>query len=494
MIILLIITSLTLFAKEYKLELEGNEYELVLENIVLKDLDFCEGKELIVSAKKNDPIQLELTEDKVYITSKEEVKIELEIPQGINYIYKDEDSISRFNEESLTIKSDDGEIIEFKDGSLVITEDSQNKVELGAEGINVIDDDEAVRISSRGIIIDSDDEYREITGFWGRLLGSFIHTITKGSMNIVSKKPAKIMKYVINDREEDSWEIISFNDDDEFEDITNNEFHGKVTPRKSDRFILENLNGNVDIVTWDEDYVNIDAEMKTRKGEKEFEKIEIKILQEEDIVVKTVHLKKNARVSVNYKIKIPKSLPIASISSSNGKVIISDCSGDIEISTSNGSIVLTDHKGNGDLQTSNGFIKASKLKGDYECISSNGKISLHSISGKVNARTSNGAIEIVDVEEIISAHTSNGKIVAELKQVNEDIDFVTSNSSIVLYLDRELDCELNASTSNSNIEIHDLNVNMNQLSKSSLTGRMGKGGPTIYASTSNGGIDIKNLK
>ena len=389
-----------------------------------------------------------------------------------------EDAKCEFNAEKVVIYSDDGEIVEFSGGNLIVTESDGSKVvEIGSEGIFVTSDDEVVEISSRGIIVETDDESKHLTGFWGKLLGGFIKLVAKSSISLVGKDPGKLMKQIINDKDNTfAGTFVHISSDDEDGELITKEFQDTFQPKKGSNVNVYNKNGNIEIRSWKEDYIDIFATLKTRKDEEEFEKVEIKISDKNGCTIETKHHEKNPKVSVNFEIKVPKFVKLSEIESSNGKILIVACKGDLSLNTSNGKIEVFDTSGNLEVSTSNG------------------KVEIVNVDGKVNISTSNGSIRVNRTPGLEKARTSNGSIKVELGKMENDIMLLTSNGSIKIYLDSSINADIKASTSNSSIKLHDIEVTTRKFSNNYLEGTIGKGGKLITADTSNGKISLYKLE
>lgn len=238
---------------------------------------------------------------------------------------------------------------------------------------------------------------------------------------------------------------------------TEEEFHNTYKVESGTRLNLYNINGGINISKCDEDYVDVYALKKTRYGEKELEKVKIKVSINGDMVIRTRHLKKNARVSVDYEIKVP-------------------------------SNVTVNH-----INTSNGRIELEGTKGDSILTTSNGRITVKNVDGNVSARTSNGRINIIGTPGILKATTSNSSIKAEIPSIRQDIDFTTSNGSIDLYISADLDANIEMRTSNGKVSIHSIQILTSEMSKTYAKGKIGNGGNTINITTSNGKIDLYKL-
>jgi len=256
--------------------------------------------------------------------------------------------------------------------------------------------------------------------------------------------------------------------------------------------IIENINGSVKIIGWDKDHVDVLITKKTNHGSEMLDNVDIVMTQKKDIIIETKHLIKNPKVTVNYELNVPKKLLLKNIQSSNGSINIKD-TGNIEIvHTSNGSINIQKCKGQITADTSNGSITIEGVEGSVIANTSNAKIRLENITGFADAKTSNGSIQIYNTGGIENAKTSNGSIKAQITKINDDIHINTSNGSIILYLAKNLDADIQASTSNGRIRLHDLSITTDNISKSDISGLFGLGGQLLDVNTSNASIHFYN--
>jgi len=238
---------------------------------------------------------------------------------------------------------------------------------------------------------------------------------------------------------------------------------------------LRNRNGGVTVQRWDQSEVKIIAVKKTGWGGK-LDNVEIKVHQGDTMTIETIHLVSNPRVSVTYDIRVPSGVIVNYVSSSNGK------------------IDLTGTHGNAIVETSNGKINIENISGDIKASTSNGKILIKDIKGFVSAETSNGGINIINIGGINRIETSNGSIETEIPMIQDDIFIKTSNGSLKLHLPRGLNANIELKTSNGKIRLHDLEIVVSEISKSKIKGRIGDGGKRIYGKTSNGSIDLYELR
>lgn len=241
-------------------------------------------------------------------------------------------------------------------------------------------------------------------------------------------------------------------------------------------FEIRNRDGKIRVEGWDRDQVKVHAIKTTRWGGK-LDNVKIQVRPGKNISVETVHLVNNPKVSVAYDVRVPISVKVERVITSNGKIVLTKTYGDAEVETSNGKIVIDDVVGNISASTSNGAIEISQVK------------------GFVSAETSNGAIDVEGVEGVTSLETSNGAIKAEVPAIgNSGLRVRTNNGKIKLDLASDLNADIEAKTSNSDIELDEIEVIAREISRNRLQGKIGKGGKKISCKTSNGAIVLGRLK
>lgn len=274
--------------------------------------------------------------------------------------------------------------------------------------------------------------------------------------------------------------------------------------KKGMELSVSNHNGKIEIEKWDKDQVEIFVVVGTNKSEEELDKIDIDISVDENIVIKTKfpghetketkeesseevshpwHLIKEAishgfreSGAVDYEIKVPKYLVVAEATSTSGE------------------ITLTGTKGPSKITTTNGEIEVENVEGNIEARTTNGKIQIENAKGLVTATTTNGKIRVIG-EGIKELRTTNGGIDAEIKGIEEGgAEISTVNGSITIGIPGSLNSVLELSTTNGGIYLDDITLEVISQNKNKyIKGKMGKGGPGISASTTNGSIKISKL-
>lgn len=223
---------------------------------------------------------------------------------------------------------------------------------------------------------------------------------------------------------------------------------------KGSELILDNTNGSVFIESWDRSEVRVEAEKivkarSRRDAEEIMERVKIEVEQGRNYLeIRTKYPKrrggfwdsvfgKGVSISVKYRILVPNeaNMDIATV---NGKVGVTEVTGNIRVKTTNGSIEVYEAK------------------------------------GSVNAKTTNGGInvELLEFEE------------------DEDMTFRTTNGSIKVYFPEKLRADVEAKTTNGSVRT-DFPIEIRgEVSKRRLKGKINGGGGKIVLHTTNGGIRI----
>jgi len=262
---------------------------------------------------------------------------------------------------------------------------------------------------------------------------------------------------------------------------------------------LETLNGTVEVTGWDQNKVEITGS-KYASSEGLLSAIKIDVVSTPDAVrIRTIPPSGHrGGMGARYTLHVPRQTEIERIVSSNGKIQIDDVESAARLKTSNGSVRVNRTKGNLEVETSNASVELNGHSGSAVVHTSNGSVRAEQVKGYFEATTSNASINarVTDPEpgRPIKLESSNGSITVAFDSLrNNDIRATTSNSSITLRLPSATGAQLRAKTSNSSITT-EFDVNMRgALSKNSMEGTIGSGGPNIELATSNGSIRIQKI-
>lgn len=233
------------------------------------------------------------------------------------------------------------------------------------------------------------------------------------------------------------------------------EFKKTIPLSQNGDFSLENVNGSIEVTSWDKAEVKIVARKSVRAGsqrdaERFMERLKIEITSESNrIKVVTEHPRrsgnssfwdlfsssKNIQFSVSYEIVVPRECSL-DIHTTNGKIYIEKINGAVKARSTNGALNLVDINGDVTAKTTNGSIKAEILRiqpeSEVELRTTNGRISVtlpENLHADITARTTNGSISTDFPLEIVGKYSSK-KIAGTIGDGGGKIDLRTTNGSI----------------------------------------------------------------
>jgi DUF4097 and DUF4098 domain-containing protein YvlB len=181
------------------------------------------------------------------------------------------------------------------------------------------------------------------------------------------------------------------------------EFRQTYPLDKQGKVRLDNINGNVRIVTWDREEINVEA-IKRAKTQEHLDQVKIEVDAKADqFRIRTKYPDSKSRrnkdnsVSVEYVLTVPQQSRLDRINTVNGNVEIEKVGGDVEASSVNGSVTAAGLAGQAELSTVNGSVKAnfSALKKSVSLKSVNGSVTVSlppEANAKVSAHTVTGGI------------------------------------------------------------------------------------------------------
>ena len=279
------------------------------------------------------------------------------------------------------------------------------------------------------------------------------------------------------------------------------DFHYSYDLKPGGRLSVDSMNGSIEISSWEKNTVDI---VGTKYGAEEaaMKAIRIDITNSPDLItVRTVPPSGHIRggLGAKYIIRVPRTVELDRIVSSNGSVRVENTEGTVRIRTSNGAVRISHVKGRLEAESSNGALDVNDQSGGAIVRTSNGSVNAENIRGNFEATTSNGRItaRLMDPEpnRLVKLESSNGSIDLTMDNIkSNDVRCRTSNSSITVRLPSSLSAQMRASTSNSHVESDfDVTLKGGRISKNNMEGTIGSGGPLVDLSTSNGSIRIQKL-
>ena len=231
--------------------------------------------------------------------------------------------------------------------------------------------------------------------------------------------------------------------------------------------------GGVSITSWDKNEVYV----KILGNEKTKDKMEFKFKNDDD-EVEIIAKKKNWLsdwFSNGFKLRIEITVPKnfnTKVETSGGGISIEDVSGNINLSTSGGGITFKDVSGKFNVSTSGGGITGINFHGNLDASTSGGGISLSGRDSKIKAETSGGSISL------------------DYEGENKGIYLSTSGGGIQINLPEDFNASAKLSTSGGRVSCNLTANNAEKISSTEFIADLNKGGNTLYAETSGGGITV----
>jgi hypothetical protein len=129
---------------------------------------------------------------------------------------------------------------------------------------------------------------------------------------------------------------------------------------------------------------------------------------------------------------------------------------------------------------------------DLKIRTTNGGIDVADVAGDIEFRATNGGVTLTDVAGDVRGRTTNGGLHVELagdRWSGSGMDVETTNGGITLLVPEAYSAELVARTTNGGIDIG-FPVTVQGRIGREIRATLGDGGPTIRATTTNGGVRI----
>lgn len=130
---------------------------------------------------------------------------------------------------------------------------------------------------------------------------------------------------------------------------------------------------------------------------------------------------------------------------------------------------------------------------DLDIETTNGGIDVTEVLGRVRFRALNGGVHLTDIGGDVRGSTTNGGLHVELSGAEwegEGLDVETTNGGVTLRVPEGYSARLETGTVNGGIEL-DFPITVQGRLGRQLTTTLGDGGPTIRATTTNGGVKIQ---
>lgn len=246
---------------------------------------------------------------------------------------------------------------------------------------------------------------------------------------------------------------------------------------------VNNRSGNAEIIASNRGDVLIEAEIVqffTRGKAASDRNVKINVDEKNDTLYIEVETKRQQfgfvrmTPSVHLTIHVPEKTPLNyKLSQRNGNIYASD-------------IPIRRYF---EASTTNGRVEVSDLTGDLRLESTNGAINGKSLIGNIYAKTTNGKVSIDGELERVDVETTNGKIEVASQTVKDDWNVSTTNSGIELSIPDDASVRLDGKTTNGSVKVDP----PFEVDGKRVSGTMGSGEHHIELKTTNGSIAV-NLR
>jgi hypothetical protein len=132
-------------------------------------------------------------------------------------------------------------------------------------------------------------------------------------------------------------------------------------------------------------------------------------------------------------------------------------------------------------------------KSNLEADTHNGGISVENVEGRMELHAVNGGIHLRGTAGDVRAETTNGGVTALLEGTSwrgEGLDLQTTNGGVNLEIPRGYNARLETGTVNGGMNI-DFPITVQGFIGRRITTTLGQGGPRVRATTTNGGVRIR---
>jgi len=140
----------------------------------------------------------------------------------------------------------------------------------------------------------------------------------------------------------------------------NNEVFQRTYPLAAGgSFVLENVNGSVQVEGWDRDEVEVRAVKTSQSDPRDLAQVKIEVESHPgQVAVHTLYPEgQGAQVAVEYHVRVPYRVLLGSIETVNGSVVVRGIQGSGQLRSVNGNVEVTDSSGRFNAKTTNGDLR-----------------------------------------------------------------------------------------------------------------------------------------
>lgn len=169
---------------------------------------------------------------------------------------------------------------------------------------------------------------------------------------------------------------------------------------------------------------------------------------------------------------------------------------DFDVETGDGSVTSQAFSGNLRISTGDGNIDAHGLKGEVRLHSGDGHIDAEDFDGALHADSGDGRITVRGRFDKLTLESGDGSVNAEAasgSKIQDGWSLRSGDGSVTVRLPDGLNADLDAHTGDGSITL-DFPVTVSgSLSRTTIRGKIGSGGPPLMVRTGDGSIHIEKM-
>jgi hypothetical protein len=169
---------------------------------------------------------------------------------------------------------------------------------------------------------------------------------------------------------------------------------------------------------------------------------------------------------------------------------------DLDVRTGDGGVEVAPVAGRVRVHTGDGHIRAEGLRGDIRLTTSDGHIRAEGLEGRLQADTGDGHMTVRGRFDALDLRTGDGRIEAEVERgskVSGAWSLRSGDGGIVLRLPEDLAADLDAHTGDGRIDLDAPLTVSGTVSRTSVRGKLGAGGPPLRVETGDGSIRVGRI-
>jgi DUF4097 and DUF4098 domain-containing protein YvlB len=170
---------------------------------------------------------------------------------------------------------------------------------------------------------------------------------------------------------------------------------------------------------------------------------------------------------------------------------------DFDVETGDGSVTSQAFNGKLRISTGDGSITATGLKGEVRLHSGDGHIDGDELDGALHADSGDGHIRVRGRFDKLTLESGDGSVTAEAasgSKIQDGWSLRSGDGSVTVRLPDGLNADLDAHTGDGSISLDGFSVTVSgTISRSTVRGKIGSGGPPLMVRTGDGSIHIEKM-